>query len=92
MITWAVIYSKYVTIKLIFSCLLGKLQDTDESSSQIIDQLKIKDMNEEGEMIDVRIEKQEPIFSHMKPEVLLELQSMFANKKNEQVLWLHEPS
>ena len=43
-------------------------------------------MNEEGEMIEVRIEKQEPIFSHMKPEVLLELQSMLANKKNEQVL------
>ena len=86
MITRAVIYSKYVTIKLIFSCLLVKLQDTEETSSQIIDQLKIKDMNEEGEMIEVRIEKQEPIFSHMKPEVLFELQSMLANKKNEQVL------
>merc|ERR1712212_947409 len=59
-------------------------EDTDETSSQIIDQQKIKDMNEEGEMIEVRIEKQEPIFSHMKPEVLLELQSMLANKKNEQ--------
>ena len=86
MITRAVIYSKYVTIKLIFSCLLLKLQDTEETSSQIIDQLKIKDMNEEGEMIEVRIEKQEPIFSHMKPEVLFELQNMLANKKNEQVL------
>ena len=43
-------------------------------------------MNEEGEMIEVRIEMQEPIFSRMKPEVLLELQSMLANKKNEQVL------
>ena len=65
MITRAVINSKYITIKFIFSCLLQKLQSTDEISSQIIDQQKIQDMNEEGEIIEVPIEKQEPIFSHV---------------------------
>ena len=56
---------KYINIKLIFSCLLEKLQDIDETSSQIIDQQKIQDMNEEGKIIEVNIEKQEPIFSHV---------------------------
>ena len=66
MVTWSVINSKYITIKLIFSCLLQKFQDTNGTSTEIIEPHKIKDNNEEGEINEVRIEMQEPILSDVK--------------------------
>ena len=57
--------SKYITIKSIFSFLLQKLQNTDGTSTEIIDQDKMKDMNEEGEMTEVCIDTQEPLFPYV---------------------------